>query len=882
MASGLRNLLVRIGADASQMKSEMKSAQGALGGFRNNISGVIKGIGVAAAGVGAAIAGIAVAAAAISPAVQDAMKFEAIMGTLSETLGNSMNDFIKWQDTVGRSLGYSKLQSAELANTLSLNFKSIATSQADLLSKTTEMMKVAAIISSKRGMAMTEVSDRIRSAMNQEADGADELGVNVRASAIMQSDAYKQMANGTPWAQLSTNMQKTILYHHILQQVSQNLGIEVADNTAMRMNIFKASLLDARLALGQAFLPALAAVLPYLTAFANRVTRALKVVAAFMEALFGHKKNIKNATKTFQTQTATTNKQTASVGKLGDTFTKTGKKVKKAVDTMKQTLAGFDALNILSSATSSTGTGDTGVGDVGGGGGSGGGIDDGGLNGGDDGSNNPMDGWLDDMKAKVVAFANAVKEFLSPLKPAWDNLVFGVKDLWGAITDLMTSDGMKWITEKLLEVYITSLKTQWDLLANSLHIIADVFRIIADLLNGDWHKAWTDTKLLLIDCGQLVMDWVTDLFPGLQGVMTKFTSWWVGLFLNMMTSIENFVTDVINFDWSQIPTAIQKVLGVIATWWKTSVCDSFARSLTDIKTNTENGAKTIYYAITGVLDDIVSFFKDDVIGTFYTTMKDGVKNVKTGAGLIWGGVKDGFVNVYDWFRDNVVKKLITAFDNWKTPVKTSVGAVWGKVKEAFTNVYNWYRDNVVTKLKSAYDNNKSSISSSAGSVWSAVKGKFSDAYSFFSGVASKIKKAFGGITSGLGSSITSGFKIVYNKAVDFINDMIDAINKVGDSIDKVLPGNQIKHVSHIPRLAKGGITTGSTIANIGEAGREAVLPLENNTGWMKDLASQLSQHMGGGSGGDIIIQIGGSTLARITSNQINRLQRQTGKPVLKL
>jgi hypothetical protein len=59
------------------------------------------------------------------------------------------------------------VQSAELANTLSLNFKQFATSQKDLLEKTTKMMETAAVIASKRGMAMTEVSDRIRSAMNQ-------------------------------------------------------------------------------------------------------------------------------------------------------------------------------------------------------------------------------------------------------------------------------------------------------------------------------------------------------------------------------------------------------------------------------------------------------------------------------------------------------------------------------------------------------------------------------------------------------------------------------------------------------------------------------------------------------------------------------------------
>ena len=91
------------------------------------------------------------------------------------------------------------LQGAELANMLSLNFKSISKDTADLTNKTTKMMELAAVISNKRGMAMTEVSDRIRSAMNQEADGAQELGVDVRIASIKAGQAYQELANGAPW-----------------------------------------------------------------------------------------------------------------------------------------------------------------------------------------------------------------------------------------------------------------------------------------------------------------------------------------------------------------------------------------------------------------------------------------------------------------------------------------------------------------------------------------------------------------------------------------------------------------------------------------------------------------------------------------------------------
>ncbi len=49
--------------------------------------------------------------------------------------------------------------------------------------------------------------------------------------------------------------------------------------------------------------------------------------------------------------------------------------------------------------------------------------------------------------------------------------------------------------------------------------------------------------------------------------------------------------------------------------------------------------------------------------------------------------------------------------------------------------------------------------------------------------------------------------------------------------------------SPLPALATGGITQGPTMALIGEAGQEAVLPLENNTGWMDVLADKITPNI---------------------------------------
>lgn len=47
----------------------------------------------------------------------------------------------------------------------------------------------------------------------------------------------------------------------------------------------------------------------------------------------------------------------------------------------------------------------------------------------------------------------------------------------------------------------------------------------------------------------------------------------------------------------------------------------------------------------------------------------------------------------------------------------------------------------------------------------------------------------------------------------------------------------------IPRLARGGIALKSVIANVGEFGKEAILPLENNLGWLDTLAGKLTKAM---------------------------------------
>lgn len=109
-----------------------------------------------------------------------------------------------------------------------------------------------------------------------------------------------------------------------------------------------------------------------------------------------------------------------------------------------------------------------------------------------------------------------------------------------------------------------------------------------------------------------------------------------------------------------------------------------------------------------------------------------------------------------------------------------------------------------------------------------------------------------------------------NKIINGINSLISGFNSIGFDMPDWLGGGSW-HPSiptiptvNLPRLANGGITTGRTLAEIGEAGREAVLPLENNTGWMDDLASKLASKMPDYSvAKTVVLAVDGKEFARI-------------------
>ena len=74
--------------------------------------------------------------------------------------------------------------------------------------------------------------------------------------------------------------------------------------------------------------------------------------------------------------------------------------------------------------------------------------------------------------------------------------------------------------------------------------------------------------------------------------------------------------------------------------------------------------------------------------------------------------------------------------------------------------------------------------------------------------------------------------------------MIYKLNSFSFEMPGFLGGGTVGFdIPEIPYLAKGGIVNSPTIAMIGESGKEAVIPLQNNLGWISDISSKLWDSM---------------------------------------
>lgn len=330
-----------------------------------------------------------------------------------------------------------------------------------------------------------------------------------------------------------------------------------------------------------------------------------------------------------------------------------------------------------------------------------------------------------------------------------------------------------------------------------------------------------------------------------------------------------------------IAGAVAVVTTAFLYLWQTS--DSFRNALI-------NGWNALVSALTPYFKAIMGALK--LVGDFLVTV------LKPILFLLW----DAWCTVVD----NIVKVTMSLWTNCIAPVVKFLGECLKKIIDGLNEIWQAWKPTiekigeiliviwnnclkpVINWLGNEFIQAFRNVGNYIKPILESLKIMFGGLIDFIVGVfTGNWQKAWQGVQNifrGIFDGLTNIAKKPLNAIIDAINAMIRGLNKI--KLPNWIPGfgGMGINIPTIPKLAKGGIVDAPTIAMVGEAGKEAVMPLENNTGWITDLAAKVADRMpvsGGNSNdnsmsGDLILQIDGSIIGKVALNQLRKMQRQGG------
>lgn len=387
---------------------------------------------------------------------------------------------------------------------------------------------------------------------------------------------------------------------------------------------------------------------------------------------------------------------------------------------------------------------------------------------------------------------------------------------------------ISFIVEKLTVVLAPAIEYIGEVWRVLFNTISDVIGGIADIIKGVFDVL---TGLLTGD-GEKIKEGFLSIFGGLKDIVVSVFS---GI-IDLVSGVLKLLWDVVVAIFKSIWDAIVAIFSGIGSWF---------------------GEK-----FQGAWDAIVNIFSN--LGSWF--------------GDRWADVTSALANIGAWFTD-MFQKAWTGLTNIFSKLGSWFGERWNDVTSALSSVSNWFGE----MFTNAYN---------------AVKDAFSSIGDFFSGVWDTVKSIFVNAGQMVGEAVGGAFKSAVNAVLDTIENVVNGfIGMINGVLDVVrnLPGlgwiGSVSTVS-LPRLARGGIVDSPTIAMIGEAGKEAVVPLEN-TGFIQTLGRVVSSAVvnamagvgpqGGFSGdGDIVIQIAGHEFGRVAIQEINKEHERAGQTLLKI
>lgn len=285
----------------------------------------------------------------------------------------------------------------------------------------------------------------------------------------------------------------------------------------------------------------------------------------------------------------------------------------------------------------------------------------------------------------------------------------------------------------------------------------------------------------------------------------------INAFANAYNTVSPYITSMAGL-FQQIPVAVSTAITAISTAFNSFV--SWLES--SVWQPIRNAAVTVINFIVGswvAFGGFVMAAVQPLVDWFQSSVWQPISEFATAAWntitALWGQFVDWFSQVMSPVTD-VASECWNAICDFASEAWDTISGVWGAVA-------GWFDSTVVQPIRSAFNNGTSYISQCFQNAYSEITGLFSKLAGWFdSNVVQPIKEKFSKILS-LGSSVT-GMTVTASGGGDA------PAAAQGGVFGRFASGGVVG--GRIPALANGGQSNRGTMALIGEAGPETVLPLK--------------------------------------------------------
>jgi hypothetical protein len=263
MASTLPPLLIQLVADVSQLKTGLAQAQAAIKGVDDNVKksstgmsnfvGNLKKVGAA---LGTTFAASQVAAFA-KESIMAASNMAESLSKVQVVFGEGAAEVEAFGKSAAQNLGISNQAALEAAGTYGNLFQAFGLGQAESQKMSTSLVQLAADMASFNNTSIDQAITALRSGLSGETEPLKRFGVAL-SEVRLKEEALRMGLIKTTSGTLPVAIKSQAAYSLILKDTALAQGdyARTADGTANTMKTLQAKMEDAKVALGDALMPA--------------------------------------------------------------------------------------------------------------------------------------------------------------------------------------------------------------------------------------------------------------------------------------------------------------------------------------------------------------------------------------------------------------------------------------------------------------------------------------------------------------------------------------------------------------------------------------------------------------------------------------------------